>query len=121
MAFKQWHRSTTVLIEKCIGKEEANDFSSISYYSHVFGSDNGEYYNQQVYLNGIKSKIVCLKSIIEQVQLFYKDTTEVSKIDNIAILENIFSKFHSVARQLLRRYSDRDTLTINDEYDVQDL
>ncbi|MDK4681275.1 hypothetical protein [Kingella negevensis] len=79
MAFKQWHRSTTVLIEKCIGKEEANDFSSISYYSHVFGSDNDEYYNQQVYLNGIKSKIACLKSIIEQVQLFYKDTTEVSK------------------------------------------
>ncbi|WP_431606461.1 hypothetical protein [Kingella negevensis] len=33
----------------------------------------------------------------------------------------MFSKFHSVARQLSRRYSDRDTLTINDEYDVQDL
>ena len=36
-------------------------------------------------------------------------------------LENIFKKFHKVARQLRTRYKDRDTLNISDEYDVQDL
>lgn len=34
---------------------------------------------------------------------------------------NIFNKFHVVATQLKRRYSNRETLRITDEYDVQDL
>lgn len=39
----------------------------------------------------------------------------------IKILEELLSKFHTVARQLRSRYSNRSTLDINDEYDVQDL
>ena len=31
------------------------------------------------------------------------------------------NRFHQVCRQLSHRYSNRDTLDINDEYDVQDL
>ena len=38
-----------------------------------------------------------------------------------AELENIFNKFHKVARQLRTRHGSRNTLEINDEYDVQDL
>ncbi|MMZ64232.1 hypothetical protein D1872_265390 [compost metagenome] len=34
---------------------------------------------------------------------------------------NIFDRFHFVARQLRHRYSNRETLKITDEYDVQDL
>ena len=37
------------------------------------------------------------------------------------LLENIFNKFHKVARQLRTRYNSRETLNITDEYDVQDL
>lgn len=33
----------------------------------------------------------------------------------------MFSRFHIVARQLRNRYNDRNTLDIDDEYDVQDL
>ena len=36
-------------------------------------------------------------------------------------LENIFNKFHVIARQLRTRYNHRNTLEIQDEYDVQDL
>lgn len=36
-------------------------------------------------------------------------------------LENIFNKFHKVARQLRTRHDSRSTLKIEDEYDVQDL
>jgi REase_DpnII-MboI len=36
-------------------------------------------------------------------------------------LERLLRRFHTVARQLRRRYDDRPTLEINDEYDVQDL
>ena len=37
------------------------------------------------------------------------------------VLKTIFSKFHKVVRQLRNRYSNRPTLDVNDEYDVQDL
>jgi hypothetical protein len=36
-------------------------------------------------------------------------------------LMNVLNNFHKVARQLNRRYSNRPTIKINDEYDVQDL
>lgn len=36
-------------------------------------------------------------------------------------IELVLSRFPIVARQLEHRYNDRDTLSINDEYDVQDL
>lgn len=41
--------------------------------------------------------------------------------NDMAILENSFSKFHKVARQLSSRYSNRNTVVIKDEHDVQDL
>ena len=39
----------------------------------------------------------------------------------IQSLYRIFDKFHDIARQMQARHSDRPTLTIEDEYDVQDL
>ena len=36
-------------------------------------------------------------------------------------LEPLLRRFHVIARQLRRRHDDRATLTIDDEYDVQDL
>lgn len=41
-----------------------------------------------------------------------------SVIDRVKLIIN---RFHQVARQLRSRYSDRNTLEIDDEYDVQDL
>jgi hypothetical protein len=36
-------------------------------------------------------------------------------------LENLFTKFHSIAIQLQRRHKQRDKITITDEYDMQDI
>lgn len=36
-------------------------------------------------------------------------------------IEKLLTRFHSVAQQLTKRHSHRDSLWINDEYDVQDL
>lgn len=41
--------------------------------------------------------------------------------DPVSIIELIFTKFHSVVRQLRDRREDRETLDVQDEYDVQDL
>ena len=35
--------------------------------------------------------------------------------------DNVFTRFHKVARQLRTRHSNRVTIEVNDEYDVQDL
>lgn len=37
------------------------------------------------------------------------------------ILKNIFNRFHIVSKQLKRRYDNRATIELVDEYDVQDL
>ena len=37
------------------------------------------------------------------------------------ILDNVFDRFHSIAIQLRSRHSGRQTLDVQDEYDVQDL
>lgn len=42
-------------------------------------------------------------------------------IDYDGLLYTIFERFHIVARQMKRRHDSRETLVINDEYDVQDL
>jgi hypothetical protein len=42
-------------------------------------------------------------------------------MDALQAIDLICSRFHAVARQLRRRYSNRPTLDISDEYDVQDL
>lgn len=43
------------------------------------------------------------------------------KTDYDGILNTIFENFHTCSRQLRRRHSNRPTLEISDEYDVQDL
>lgn len=41
--------------------------------------------------------------------------------DKTIFLNNLFEKFHSVVRQLRLRYNGRNTIDVEDEYDVQDL
>lgn len=43
------------------------------------------------------------------------------KVNFKKILTSLFEGFHSCAKQLKRRYNNRSTLEISDEYDVQDL
>jgi len=44
-----------------------------------------------------------------------------SSVDAIAIIENLCLRFHLIAKQLEDRHDNRETLSIKDEYDVQDL
>ncbi len=54
-------------------------------------------------------------------QLEIKYSIEETPVNNSEFVINIINSFHQVARQLQKRYNKRDTLTIQDEYDVQDL
>lgn len=48
-------------------------------------------------------------------------STASDTISPIQIIRNICDRFHLVTRQLRTRYSDREAIDIQDEYDVQDL
>ena len=68
--------------------------------------------------------VTCVK-IIENVKEYIdKDFIifeEKNKVDIDSALNIIFSHFYRVARQLRCRYNNRETIKIEDEYDVQDL
>jgi hypothetical protein len=75
-----------------------------------------------------------LESILERLDLIQESpaihqrvpTNNVTRdkdpqVDALEKIELIANRFHTIARQLRHRHADRDTLTISDEYDVQDL
>jgi hypothetical protein len=60
------------------------------------------------------------KRLLRQLEIKYSIEENTSS-SNTDFIINIVNSFHNVARQLQNRYDKRDTITINDEYDVQDL
>lgn len=50
-----------------------------------------------------------------------KEDSSQKQYENTTVLVPLLKRFHAIARQLKHRYNDRETITINDEYDVQDV
>jgi hypothetical protein len=73
--------------------------------------------------SSVEKGIGILQSVKEDADLGYIDkqnsSTDTSESTS-QILNNIFDKFHSSVRQLRKRYDSRNTLDVQDEYDVQD-
>jgi hypothetical protein len=69
---------------------------------------------------GIEALYICLKDAFDRngyVKTIKKENT--NNYDDI--LKTIFLNFDLFAKQLLIRYKNRNTIKINDEYDIQDL
>lgn len=60
-------------------------------------------------------------NLLSILKAFYEIRPQNKSIDYDSLLENLFERFHIIVRQLRRRHDSRETLMINDEYDVQDL
>lgn len=74
------------------------------------------------YQQHIERCIAVLEAYKVKIEHFWSDNeTEVEKNDPLSTIEHLCSKFHLVARQLKERHEKRETLSIEDEYDVQDL
>ncbi len=81
----------------------------------------------------VGGEIFSLVTILESVRIFEKLVTrllrqieiklsiEESSDNSIDFLHQIIDSFHQVVRQLQHRHDKRSTITIQDEYDVQDL
>jgi len=73
------------------------------------------YYEEAVTCVGI------LKNIKDYVEKGFINLNESGKVEADVALNIIFNRFHKVARQLRSRHAGKNTIEIEDEYDVQDL
>lgn len=72
----------------------------------------------------IKEKIEKLDRLVEKVDLIPIDEDikiKVTEINHTLNISNIMKWFHKCAQELRHRHSNRETIILNDEYDVQDL
>jgi hypothetical protein len=86
---------------------------------------------REIFRPWMASRVRKLESILESLNLFsenasvasgqHRDTTTDPQTYALERIELIANRFHIIARQLRHRHSDRPTLIIENEYDVQDL
>lgn len=75
---------------------------------------------KKAYTGSINTGIGVLEAVKEEIEAGEISTVSDTK-SPIQIIENLCDRFHLVARQLRERYNERETIDIQDEYDVQDL
>ncbi|MDC7127311.1 MAG: hypothetical protein PQJ46_17240 [Spirochaetales bacterium] len=109
------------------GKFGAWKTQTIAFLESILPSENIYLYTfrneiTQGFKGTVSTGIEILESLKEDIENGFLQTENAENLsnpyDNVVL---IFEKFHTVARQLRERYSDRNTLEIEDEYDVQDL
>lgn len=124
--FKKWHRDTEVAIERIFGEgtRHSQDFEDISYFLGFFTNNTSDTAFEEAYQRGVNTAITVIESFIDEIGEYWEEgidepvRAELGAIEKVTVL---ISRFHQVARQLRSRHSDRSTIEIEDEYDVQDL
>lgn len=120
--YKQWREEADATIKYIFGEQDTiySDFHSYlfpHYIPPISGIDRVDYRKNHLgRLNLFESKLQAMRSVVEM----WPGETPI-KADVVQSLVSILSKFHKFARQLNHRYNDRQTISIYDEYDVQDL
>lgn len=98
---------------------------SLSFLESNFSSTSPYYIEFQdkvkkPFTSAAKTGIGVLEAVKEEIES--GDIGSPSDTTNpLSLIQNICDRFHLIVRQLRERYNDRDTIDIQDEYDVQDL
>ena len=123
-SFNLWQRNTKTAISKIFGEESDHkkEFGSIRYSLMAFVGDTPDYVFDNAFCSGLDEAHSLLTSMIAEIEEYGIDGNFIeTKNDPVALVELICHQFHKVARQLQQRHDNRQTIEINDEYDVQDL
>jgi len=110
--YNEWRAQSLALLSQVAGS------------GHVYTESFAEKTKRDAYHSGTKAGIGILKALQEDVSAgAFIDAKPGESLgqDPLLLLEQTCSRFHLVARQLRSRYGDRNTLSVADEYDVQDL
>lgn len=123
--FNHWRRNTEIAIENIFGQDTRHikDFTSLRYSLSAISISTPDSSFQEAYQRGLANAQQVLRSMIEEITEYWSETTtsEPPPLSAYAAVETICNRFHLIARQLRQRHTDRETLDIADEYDVQDL
>lgn len=122
--FKKWHRDTEVIIEKIFGEgtRHLEDFNGIHYSLMVFTDVTPDYEFQTRFVEGLENARSILMSFIQEVEEFWEENlNDNSPSKPKELIKLLCERFHLASRQIRSRHNDRETLNIEDEYDVQDL
>ena len=129
-AFEKWKRDTEIAIQHTFGENSRNvaDFRAVQYHrsGYVKNRENtanrtAEHWSQRAYVDGLEKARAVLYSFITEIDEYWEEGSSDSHPDALSRIERICLRFHLVARGLGNRHDGRDTIAINDEYDVQDL
>lgn len=97
----------------------------VSFLEKIFDNEDSSIHTikslKQNFYVEIQTCINVLKNVYDYIEKGFIDIEEETLVDVELELDRIFSRFHRIARQLRSRHAGRDTLEIEDEYDVQDL
>ncbi len=105
--YQSWRRKATAFLKLFLSEEH-------EYVLHFVELEDNFFENTSTLVQTLEN----VKDYIEKGFITFK--TE-QKIDVDETLDRIFARFYKVAKQLRVRYAGRETLDVNDEYDVQDL
>ena len=121
--YKKWFRDSEIAIEHIFGKEgrHLTDFTKIRYDLRVFSQSTPDCEFQAAFNKGLDNAHEVFKSMIDEITEWGIDQPERLSVDSLSVVENLCARFHLVARQLKGRHNNRQTLLVEDEYDVQDL
>lgn len=121
--FEAWNNSLLRFIDGNYDKKTYDIFKNRIYTLPVWTLETPDIKFIKAFESDLKTTIEDLKMLVEEEQYDddKKSTTNEVKKDNIDLIINLFNRFHRVSRQLRKRHDSRETLDIEDEYDVQDL
>ena len=122
--FIKWHRDTEVAIEKIFGAQSRNltDFRNVKYHLSFYTESTTDAEITGGFNRGLERAAAVLDSMLREIEEYsFDDDATADEPDRLNLIEKICLRFHAAARQLQTRHAGRGTLTINDEYDVQDL
>jgi len=72
-------------------------------------------------IQSIEEFIDLSNTLVRQMKAKAKYRCDCSQEDSVAMVRKLLIRFHQVSRQLRVRHENRETLNVEDEYDVQDL
>ncbi|MCZ7448138.1 hypothetical protein [Rhizobium rhizogenes] len=120
--FLRWKRECAVVVSRTFGESSAQmkSWNDIPYRLMVFGSNTTKHKHHEAYRKGLRQAVEFLDSFQADV-VRYGLNRPPTETNAQRTVEKICDRFPLVARQLLHRHGGRETLVVNDEYDIQDL
>ena len=115
--FQQWHNKAKRFLFNKYGADsiEYKEFEKIKFTLSMYAGGTSAY----VFIERCCKDLITVKGVLSD---YLKEIQEKEvSVDSVECLSRIFTHFRRIAVELSHRHAGRNTLRIQDEYDVQDL